>query len=159
MQAQAGSATVTAPAGAIDRSRKGSRLPDFTLASPDGKKLRLVEQTGKPLLVNLWATWCGPCVAELPQLDALAKEGKVRVITVSQDMGEPQKVAAFLHDRGVTRLEPWLDPNNDLSFHYQTGTLPTTILYNSQGREVWRYVGGHDWSGSETRAMLAEAGE
>lgn len=143
--------------GTIDRSKKGSRLPDFTLKDPAGKALRLPELTGKPLLVNLWATWCAPCVVELPMLETLAGEGRVRVLTVSQDMGQPEKVAAFLTDRGLTKLEPWLDPQNDLSFHYATGTLPTTILYDAEGREVWRFVGGHDWTKPEARALIEEA--
>lgn len=143
--------------GTIDRSKKGSRLPDFTLKDPSGKSLRLPDQTGKPLLINLWATWCAPCVVELPMLETLAGEGRVRVLTVSQDMGQPEKVAAFLTDRGLTKLEPWLDPQNDLSFHYATGTLPTTILYDAEGREVWRFVGGHDWTKPEARALLEEA--
>jgi thiol-disulfide isomerase/thioredoxin len=143
--------------GTIDRSKKGSRLPDFTLKDPSGKSLRLPDQTGKPLLINLWATWCAPCVVELPMLETLAGEGKLRVLTISQDMGQPEKVAAFLTDRSLTKLEPWLDPQNDLSFHYATGTLPTTILYDAEGREVWRFVGGHDWTKPEARALLEEA--
>lgn len=140
----------------VDRSKRGSQLPDFTLSDPAGKQLRLADLKGKPVLINLWATWCAPCVAELPMLDALAKSGAVRVVTVSQDMGEPDKVADFLAQRGARALEPWLDPRNDLSFHYATGTLPTTIYYDPQGREVWRFIGGHDWSNAETRTMLSE---
>jgi len=157
-QPQAEKSASGLPHGKIDRSHQGSRLPDFTLADPAGRSLRLAEQTGRPLIVNLWATWCAPCVAELPQLDALAREGRFRVITISQDMTRPEKVAGFLRQRGGESLEPWLDPANDLSFHYRTGTLPTTIRYDAQGREVWRYVGGLDWTGAEAKAMLAEAG-
>lgn len=142
--------------GVVDRTHRGALLPDFTLSDPAGKQLRLADLKGKPVLINLWATWCAPCVAELPMLDALAKSGAVRVVTVSQDMGEPDKVAGFLTERGATTLEPWLDPRNDLSFHYGTGTLPTTIYYDAQGREIWRFIGGHDWSSAETRTMLAE---
>ena len=157
------SASPAAPAsgselkGVMDRTHRGSQLPDFTLTDPSGKQLRLADLKGKPALINLWATWCAPCVAELPMLDALARDGALRVVTVSQDMGEPEKVAGFLAARGATALEPWLDPKNDLSFHYATGTLPTTIYYDAQGREVWRFVGGHDWSSDETRRMLAES--
>ena len=92
-------------------------------------------------------------------LDALANRAgtNVRIVTVSQDSGAPEKVQAFLDQRGFARLPAWLDPENDLSFHYATGTLPTTILYDSQGREVWRYVGGHDWSGAQAARLLDEA--
>lgn len=144
--------------GVVDRSHKGSELPDFTLTDPQGKELRLQSLKGKPLLVNLWATWCGPCVAELPMLGKLAVErvGELKVLTVSQDT-QTDKVGPFLTEQGVPQLEAWLDPKNDLSFHYATGTLPTTVLYDAQGREVWRYVGAHDWSSAETAEMLKEA--
>jgi thiol-disulfide isomerase/thioredoxin len=144
--------------GAVDRSHKGSALPDFTLSDPQGKKLRLESLKGKPLLLNLWATWCGPCVAELPMLGKLAVErvGKLQVVIVSQDM-ETGKVAEFLSAHGAVQFDPWLDPNNELLGHYRTETLPTTVLYDAEGREVWRYVGAHDWSSPETAAMLEEA--
>ena len=140
----------------VDRSQRGKPLPAFTLSDPAGKTLVLPEQTGKPLLINLWATWCAPCVAELPTLEALAAKGQVRVLTVSQDMSDPAKVTQFLAERGGPSLEPWLDPENDLSFHYGSGTLPTTIYYDAQGREVWRFVGEQDWAGEDAAKLLAE---
>ncbi len=148
----------TVKLGALDRSHKGSAMPDFTLRDPAGRELPLTSLKGKPVLINLWATWCGPCVIELPLIDALAGTEKLRVLAVSQDAGEPEKVATFLKDRKLTKLELWLDPANDLSFHYGTGTLPTTIFYDGQGRELWRFVGERDWSDAETRKLLAEAG-
>ncbi|MBW8753986.1 MAG: TlpA family protein disulfide reductase [Sphingomonadales bacterium] len=144
--------------GAIDRSHKGSALPDFTLTDATGKQVKLASFKGKPLLVNLWATWCAPCVIELPMLDKLAgdKAGRLKVLTVSQDMTNTDKVAPFLAGKGLTQLEPWLDPKNDLAFQYDAGTLPTTVFYDAAGKEVWRYVGGHDWTSTETAKMLAE---
>lgn len=149
---QAGGQT---PKGVIDRTNKGARLPDFTLEDPAGQKLVLASLKGQPVLINLWATWCAPCIKELPLLDKLA--GKVKVVTVSQDSADPKKVGAFLKDRGLKTLPAWLDPKNDLSFHYGTGTLPTTIYYDAQGREVWRFIGERDWSDAETDTLLAEA--
>jgi thiol-disulfide isomerase/thioredoxin len=142
--------------GTIDRTRKGSELPDFALEDTQGGALQLKDLKGKPLLINLWATWCAPCVAELPALDRLAAKGEIKVLTVSQDMGLPAKVAEFLKQRGVTRLEPWLDPENELGFHYQA-SLPTSIFYDALGREVWRVSGPREWDDAETRALLAEA--
>ena len=143
------------PAGAIDRSHKGEPLPDVTVQDPAGKTLKLNTLKG-PVLVNLWATWCAPCVTELPQLDKLAA-GSLRVVTVSQDMGDPAKVAEFLKGK-APHLEPWLDPENELAFRYGGGTLPTTIYYDAAGREIWRFVGGHDWTGGEAGKLLAEGG-
>ena len=145
-------------AGAVDRSHKGSALPDAQLKDPAGKELNLAGLKGKPLLINLWATWCTPCVAELPQLDTIAAEHpELKLLTVNQDMDKLDKVAPFLKARGVTRLEPWLNPDNSLTFQFGADTLPATILYDSAGREVWRIVGGRDWATPETAALLAEA--
>ena len=147
-----------AAAGVIDRSHKGSALPDFTLKDLAGKELQLASLKGKPLLINLWATWCAPCVAELPQLDTLAAGNPgLKVLTVNQDMDKLDSVAPFLKARGVTRLEPWLNPDNSLTFQFGADTLPVTILYDSSGREVWRTVGGRDWNTADTAALLAEA--
>jgi thiol-disulfide isomerase/thioredoxin len=143
----------------MDRSHKGDALPDVTVKNPAGQSLKLADLKG-PVLINLWATWCAPCVTELPQLDRMAADraGKLKVVTVSQDRADGAKVAAFLKDKGLTRLEPWLDPDNDLALKYGGGTLPTTILYDVAGREVWRFVGGHDWTAPDTAKMLAEGG-
>jgi thiol-disulfide isomerase/thioredoxin len=148
-----------APSGTLDRSHKGAPLPAVTVKDPAGRTLKLADLKG-PVLINLWATWCAPCVTELPQLDRLAADraGKLKVVTVSQDMGEGAKVAEFLKGKSLTRLEPWLDPENDLAFKYGGGTLPTTVFYDARGQEVWRFVGGHDWTSAETAKMLAEGG-
>jgi thiol-disulfide isomerase/thioredoxin len=154
-QATAGPAR---PSGALDRSHKGSAMPDIMLADQSGKTAQLTSFKGKPLLVNLWATWCAPCVVELPGLDklAVARTGRLKVLSVSQDMSNTEKVAPFLAGK-APHLEPWLDPKNDLAMHIEASTLPTTIYYDASGREVWRYVGDHDWTSAETAALLAEA--
>lgn len=157
--ATSNAAPAAAGAGVVDRSRKGSEIPDFVLADPAGNKLDLQSLKGKPVLVNLWATWCAPCVAELPALDKLAAslDGKVKVLAVNQDSGEPQKAGEFLKQRGVTRLEPWLDPKNDLAFQFGAETLPVTVMYDSNGREVWRVAGPKEWGDAETLGLIAEA--
>ena len=143
----------------LDRSHKGSELPEFVLSDPAGKQLRLSSLKGQPLLINLWATWCAPCVAELPTLDALAERqtGKLKVLTISQDGPKKDAVAAFLKQRGVKHLEPWLDPELELMSHYQAGTLPMTVLYDVQGREVWRMTGPREWGDAESTKLVAEA--
>lgn len=144
--------------GKLDIASRGTEMPNFTVTDPSGISLKLRDLKGTPVLVNLWATWCGPCVLEMPMLDKLAAEnaGRLRVLTVSQDMARNDKVAQFFAEKKFAKLEPWLDPENNLGFHYQTGLLPTTVLYDAQGKEVWRMIGAHDWSGPRTTAMLAE---
>lgn len=145
--------------GTLDRSHKGEAMPDLTLTDASGKKLALASLRGKPTLVNLWATWCAPCVVELPTLDRLVdlQEGKLRVVTVSQDMTGTEKVASFIKERGGDNLEPWADANGELGAKYQVQTLPTTILYNAQGQEVWRFTGGKIWTNVEALQLIAEA--
>jgi thiol-disulfide isomerase/thioredoxin len=153
----------SAPAGAgvvakVDRSHKGEPLPDLAFRDAGGRTLKLRSLTGKPLLVNLWATWCAPCVAELPTLNALAarEAGNLRVLTVSEDLNGAGPVAEFLKGKGLDRLEGWLDPENEATVRYGVATLPVTIHYDAQGRELWRIAGGHDWGSAETAALLAE---
>ena len=142
--------------GTLSIENRRAQMPDFTLSDPAGKKLTSADLKGKPVLVNLWATWCGPCVLEMPMLDQLASDGKLRVVTVSEDLQGAEKVVPFFAQRKFAHLEPWLDPENTLGDHYATGILPTTVLYDAQGREVWRMIGGHDWTGPRTTAMLAD---
>ena len=145
----------------LDRSHKGEAMPDKGFATLDGTPATLrAIAGGRPMLVNLWATWCAPCVAELPALDKVAAASAakgIKVISVSQDQ-EKSVVAPFWSARKLTTLKTWLDPENALGFHYGTGTLPTTILYDAKGREILRVVGAMDWTGADGRALLAELG-
>ncbi|WP_225204808.1 TlpA family protein disulfide reductase [Novosphingobium huizhouense] len=144
--------------GTLDIANRGAAMPDFAFQDTAGRTLRSAELKGKPVLVNLWATWCGPCVLEMPMLDALAGKypGKLRVVTISQDMSQPEKVKALFAEKKFAHLETWLDPENQLGFHYNTGMLPTSVLYDAQGREVWRMIGSHDWSSARTTALLGD---
>ena len=145
--------------GKLDRSKAGQPAPDLEFLDPDGEKVTLASFAGKPLLLNLWATWCAPCVAEMPTLDALAgRDPQLQVLAVSQDFaGQEAKVAAFFEKRKLTRLEPYQDPELGLMTGLKADVLPTTILYDSRGKEVWRMTGAADWTGPEASRLIAEA--
>ena len=149
------------PTGRLDRSHAGTPAPDVAFQDPNGRPARLADFRGRPVLVNLWATWCGPCIVEMPSLDALARRRgqDLKVLALSQDLDGRQKVTDFFAARRFTRLEPYLDP--DLRFMTELGvdTLPTTILYDAEGVEVWRMTGMSDWDSARATRLLREAGE
>ena len=164
-QQQPDNQAATAEAGpqkGVDRSHKGQQPRDVTFNDPDGGEISLSNFRGTPVLVNLWASWCAPCVKELPTLDRLAQshdiDGELGVIAVSQDSGPRASVVAFLKKLGVKDLGAYQDSKMALSGALgPDAVLPTTILYNAQGREVWRYVGDLDWTSAEAAKLLAEA--
>ncbi len=154
--------TAAAPAAGIKgvhRDHKGTPEPSAVFTDPDGKPVKLADFAGKPLLVNLWASWCAPCVKELPTLDRLAQTDKVQVLAVSQDDGPHPSVVAFLQAHKIATLEPYQDAKMGLSGALGPNTvLPTSILFDANGKEVWRYVGDLDWTSPEAARLLAEAG-
>ena len=144
----------------LDRSHKGEAAPAVTFKNPDGGDFDLTRFKGTPVLVNLWASWCAPCIKELPTLQQLeqsqAKEGQLGVIAVSQDMAPQGSVDAFLGERDIGRFAAFHDDQMKLTDALKIQIMPTTILYDAQGKEVWRYVGDLDWTGEEARALLSE---
>lgn len=156
----AGSEGPVLPSKGVDRSKAGSPAPDVPFNSPEGTPFDLAKFKGTPVLVNLWASWCAPCVKELPTLQKLEErhlvDGALAVISVSQDMGPKSSVDAFLSSKGIGRFAAFHDQEMKLTGALGVEVMPTTVLYDAQGREVWRYVGDLDWSGDEAARLLAE---
>jgi thiol-disulfide isomerase/thioredoxin len=154
-----GAAAQAFPTGRLDRSHAGTPAPPTMFEDGEGRPVNLAVFLGRPVLVNFWATWCAPCVVEMPSLDALAarETGSVEIIAISQDLDGRQKVADFFARRNFARLEPYLDPRMDLMAALGLQELPTTILYDSEGEEVWRMTGMADWHGARAARLLREA--
>ncbi|MGE0776142.1 MAG: TlpA family protein disulfide reductase [Sphingomonadaceae bacterium] len=150
---------IGAETGKVDMSNKGQDMPAVPFLGPDGGPATLTGFRGKPLLVNLWATWCAPCIAEMPALDklAVAEKDRLQVIVVSQDMAGKRAVDPYFAKAKFSMLQPYLDKENMLALALKTETLPITLLYDADGKEQWRVVGAMDWHGESARKLLDEA--
>ncbi|MDT7534492.1 TlpA disulfide reductase family protein [Sphingobium sp. SA2] len=144
----------------LDRSKAGTAAPTFAFQNPDGGEATLQDFAGRPMLVNLWATWCTPCVAEMPTLDRIAATygpKGLAVLTISQDNQGEKAVKPFFAKHDLPHLKGWADPDNQFGFDYATGLLPTTVLYDAQGKEMVRVIGAMDWEGAEAKALIDAA--
>ncbi len=156
---QTDAAATDVPVKGADRSHKGAAAPAIIFTDPDGEETSLASFAGKPTLVNLWASWCAPCVKELPTLDRLSRtqEGKLNVVAINEDDGPTASVVAFLQANRIVNLDPYQDKKMAFSSALAP-VLPTSILYDAKGKEVWRFVGDLDWTSPEAAKLLAEAG-
>lgn len=144
--------------GKLDRKFKGEAAPTIAFTAPDGKPATLASYAGKPFVLNLWATWCAPCKAEMPTLEKIAAEGKIPVVTISQDTeGSIAQVVPFFAAQKFTALKANTDQDLHFAVALHNPQMPTTILYDSAGKEVWRMAGGMDWTSPTARDLLAEA--
>ncbi len=123
-------------------------VPDTTFQTSDEASRQLADYTGKPLILNLWATWCPPCVAELPSLAALARDlgQDVLVLPISSDRGGAKAVAAFYAAHDITGLPVLTDKDAALMHALGARGLPTTYVIDRDSKIVGMEEGGMDWS-------------
>lgn len=144
--------------GKVDIAHRGKEMPAIPFLDAKGGPATLTQFRGKPLLVNLWATWCAPCKAEMPHLETLAGEDdRFRLITVSQDLEGAKVIAPYFREMGFRRLTQYADTQNLLMAELETETLPTTILFDADGKELWRVYGMMDWTGAPAKKLIDEA--
>ncbi len=129
-----------------------TRAAEFTLKSLDGHEVQFSQFRGKYVLLNFWATWCGPCKTEMPSLDALYQRFKsqnLEVIGISNDAFGEKVVRPFVdaHDISFPVL---LDPNLKVSYRYGVVNLPTTFLIDPDGHILGALHGAEDWAEPET---------
>lgn len=147
----------------------GPEMADFTLIQPprpapetgftdeSGETLTLADLRGTVLLVNLWATWCAPCVEEMPALDALQTKldgADFQVLAVSTDRGGAKQVRPFYEKHGLKRLAIYLDPKTALTRALGAKGLPTSILIDREGRMVGQLVGAAAWDSPDAIALI-----
>ena len=143
---------LAAPHG-LNRLREGTAaLPSITFTDADGKVLAPADFAGKGLVINLWATWCPPCVAEMPALDraaaALAGDD-ILLLPLSSDRGGLNTVQGFYERTGLRTLRMWFDPRGAAARALGARGLPTTVIVDRQGREQARLEGDAAWDAPE----------
>jgi thiol-disulfide isomerase/thioredoxin len=132
-------------------------VPDAVFLSQDGAPHHLSEFKGRGMVVNMWATWCVPCVAEMPALDALSKAlapHDIAVLPLSSDRGGADAVQAWYRQHGVTALPVLLDPKGALARAFNVRGIPTTVIVNTAGQVVARLEGAADWASADAQALI-----
>lgn len=139
----------------VTRVTADSRSRPFDLKSLDGEIVRSRDLAGKVVLLNFWATWCGPCKEEMPSLARLKQQLDPRqfsVVTVTADL-HPQGIKQFLAQLGIS-LPVLFDEDQEVSRRFMVRGLPTTVLLAQDGRQVGRAVGPREWDSPEAVALL-----
>ena len=142
----------------LEAPAEATVAPSHAFVDAAGRPVRIADFKGKVVVLNLWATWCAPCVAEMPTLARLAASyaGKpVAVVALSVDsQKDVDKARAF-----IARHPPlafYSDPQMKMPFALtpQVSGMPTTLIYGADGLERGRLAGGADWSGPDARAVI-----
>jgi thiol-disulfide isomerase/thioredoxin len=137
--------------------RPPAEAPAISFRDAEGKELTLADFRGRLLVVNYWATWCAPCVEEMPSLDrlhaALSPEG-IEVAAISVDRGGMRQVASFFDVNGLKHLPVYLDPSGASMRALGVRGLPTTIVVDRRGRDAGRLEGAAHWDSDAAKRLL-----
>jgi len=123
--------------------------PDIVFVAADGTQHHVAEFLGRGMVINLWATWCAPCVAEMPSLAALSKTlapDDIAVLPLSSDHGGADAVRAFFQQHSIAGLPVLLDPHGAAAHACHARGIPTSLVIDTKGRERARLEGSADWS-------------
>lgn len=132
-------------------------MPTRTLRDVAGNETTLAAYQGEVMVLNLWATWCPPCMEEMPSLAQLQYnfEGRIRVIPVSVDSeGDREKAISELRRLSGGSLPFLQDMTRGVLFDAQAAGMPVTIIYDARGQEVARLAGGADWGGEDASRLI-----
>lgn len=135
------------------------QMPDISFLSPEGKAISWNSFQGKFTLVNIWATWCSPCVVELPTLQKLGEvfEEEMSVIAISVDMtGDQERLRAFLKPRNISDFALYFDKNKEIQKKMPLRGIPTTFLLNPDGKLLYVFEGEANWSAPPAIAFFRQ---
>lgn len=131
--------------------------PPLKFTDAKGRALSLSDYAGHVLVVNLWATWCGPCVDEIPSLATLAAQNQPAgglVLPISIDSDGAQAVSPFYTSHQITNLPILLDPDGNNLDVLDTDGVPVTLIINAEGKLVGRLDGAANWNTPRIQALL-----
>lgn len=132
--------------------------PADPFRNADGSEARLEYFKGKPVVLNFWATWCAPCVKELPSLARLqAARGDLTVIALNVDTKQEGPIGDFLKEVGAADLEAYADPQKKLWRAFRLNSLPTTFVIDAEGRVVAKRERDAAWDSPEAQAAIDAA--
>jgi peroxiredoxin len=134
----------------------GDKAPEFRLPAPDGRFFSLSDFRGKVVMVHFWATWCPPCVEELPLLAKLYPElaGKdFQMLAISVDEGGADAVTSFMRKNNLN-VPVLLDPDHSVASSYGTYKFPETYIVDRQGVVRYKIIGPRNWLDPSTVQML-----
>lgn len=138
----------------------GDRVPDYSAPDLAGEEVAFADHLGEVLLINVWATWCGPCRVEMPPIQTIYSRFKDRgftVLAVSIDTGPgySDKVDEFVRELGLD-FPVLLDPEDRIGRILQTIGVPETFVVDREGRIIKRWIGATDWDSEANRALIEE---
>ncbi len=143
--------------GDFKQSDLRAHAPNTVFFDPSGKEHRLTDLKGKGIILNFWATWCKPCISEMPQLNrlkGLLNPENIRVLAISQDRQGAPIVKNFLQTNKLYNLEAFIDKGGKLIRALKAKGLPTTILFNKENQEIGRVLGIAEWDTPEAVAFI-----
>src|SRR5271166_4140961 len=130
--------------------------PAISFVDLAGNTVSLSEFTGKIVLVNLWATWCEPCLREMPSLERLQSRlgERIAVLAVSEDRGGNKAVEPFIAKLGLKSVKIYIDPKSEVGHSFAVRGLPTSFLINREGKVLGRVEGAAEWDSPKILGVL-----
>ena len=140
------------------RAAVGELLPDFSLTDLAGSMVRLSDHKGKVVLVHVWATWCPPCVDEMPSMERLYQalpRDRFEILAISIDVSGRKAVEPFVKSRGLT-FPALLDPDSTIGMSYGITGVPESFIVDKNGIIARKIIGSIDWVGPDAIEYLKE---